>query len=370
MNFPGACPFCSFFCTGLGEGEAGFGRDPSLCPTRRARLARYEGMEPAPLQEGVKVSWEEAFESAADLIRRARLPLVLLSGEASCAAQAAGAALGRALGACVDTPASAFDSAWAWAVADNGLLTGTIGELQGRTLYSWGTEASNTHPRFIDLILSIRHGLQNKPVTQEAAAWLRALQEAGGGVFLAGPGLARQGWVALKELVRLCTDLEEGGWGRWDILRGYEGCNDLGAMHALQTECGYPGSVLFSSADVEFSPLDWSAERLLLSRETDLAIWVGAESWLNPAAEQRLDCVPNVVVSSLPPAWSPTVWLPVRRMGVDGGGVALRLDGVPVYLAPAVEGIGRHMPGDAPHGDAPQDDAPQVIDALRQAICP
>jgi formylmethanofuran dehydrogenase subunit B len=233
-------------------------------------------------------------------------------------------------------------------------------------LVFWGADASSTHPRLqsryaaestvraisvdcqpgrdIDLIRSQRRALKGKPCEKSAHLLLQTFQEAKGGIILAGSGLARQGRAALQELCCLCADLEDGGWGRWEILPLLEGTNSLGAIQALMAVCGFPGSACFTPNRAEFSPLDWSAEHVLLHHWTDLLIWVGAESWLSPTALSKMDAIPNIVVSSRPPDWSPTAWLPVRQFGIDAEGTALRLDGAPVNFTPAFERPGWDMP--------------------------
>ncbi len=365
MIFPGdgtaACPFCGCLCDDLKVITNEQNRLAILphCPKAEAGFAANESSARLPTLEGRPVEWEQAFASANALVRTARQPLVLLTSEASCQAQAAGARLGRRLYAVLDTPASSFDSAWIWALAQSGISTGTLGRLSGKLLVLWGADLAATHPRWqsryapdsldrtitidsqpgqdIDLLRSLRRALKGKTCDEKASHLLQRFREAGGGVIFAGSGLAHQGRAALLELCSLCADLENDGWGRWEILPLMEGSNPLGAIQALLAECGFPASVRSSFEGVEFSPVDWSAEHVILSRWVDLAIWVGNESWLSPPAAEQMSAIQSIVASSRPPGWAPTLWLPVRQLGVDTAGTALRLDGVPVHLTSIIE---------------------------------
>jgi formylmethanofuran dehydrogenase subunit B len=159
---------------------------------------------------------------------------------------------------------------------------------------------------------------------------LNFLSSASDGVILFGADPA--GRVCLSELLGLCMDLENCGLGRWEVLPLLEGSNTAGAAQTLLAECGFPASVRFTSQEAEYSAQEWSAENLLERGEIDLVIWAGAESWLSPAAMEKMNKIPSIVLSCQPPAWTPAAWLRVARFGIESRGTALRLDGIPISL--------------------------------------
>jgi len=322
------------------------------------RALRMSGA-PAATIDGEPADVESALARAAELLRRARHPLVHGFEGATVEDARAAIALADRLGALVSTQSLADAWPGAPAVPLRGASTATLGEIRDRSqvVLVWREDPETTHPRLLDRLgfgsLSAERVLvvvdDRDTATAGRAdlrlAWprehdldalvtLHALQrglpvqagELGGlaerllavphAAFIYGPGLTagvsgQRRALALHELVRaLCHDrhvvtLE---------LLGASGTR--GADDVLAWQSGYTGKVDFASGHPEMvtatEPID------------DVDVTLLVEHGPADAGE--------IALGSLAAGPGVEVWIRTAAAGVSAGGTAHRLDGVPLTL--------------------------------------
>jgi formylmethanofuran dehydrogenase subunit B len=344
------------------------------CPLGAAwfseRMLRPAGA-PAATIRGEPVDVGSALTRAAELLRGARRPLLHGFDGATVEDARAAVALADRLGALVLTERVA--DAWPGAptVPLRGASSATLGEIgdRSRLVVVWREDPETTHPRLLDRLrvgggssatlvvvddrdtaTARRAGVQlrwprerdlealtNLHLLQrglalgpgEPAAELRGLMDRLRGVphaaFVHGPGLAggtggQRRLLVLGELVRaLCHERHV------VTLALPRAAGTRGADDALAWQSGYGRNVDFADGHPELvtstQPLD------------DVDVTVLVEAGPAGAAE--------IAIGSLPPGPDVEVWIRTAAAGVEAGGTAHRLDGVPLTLQAPI-------PGDAP----------------------
>ena len=79
------------------------------------------------------------------------------------------------------------------------------------------------------------------------------------------------------------------------------------------------------------------AAQLIKSGCSDLCLLVGQPRSFSEQTLASLRKVKTILLDPQPPAWKPSLWLPVAQAGIDAPGSMLRLDGLPLRLEPIVE---------------------------------
>ncbi|HTX78526.1 MAG TPA: hypothetical protein VMC62_02610 [Longilinea sp.] len=368
---PFTCPFCNLYCQDLEAPGPGSGKpawQPG-CPLAKASFDRLPLGNPLPRHAGTSLGWDEAFDLARQWLKSARMPLVILTGDASCESQRAGVEFARRLRATVDTPLSRFDLALPLAAIDPGYVTCTLGEVThnaGEVLF-WGCQPEESHPRLLERLgwqekhgmFAIHYGDQSstsndlwlKPgetvafieqarllargevlpaSSPELKSLIDFLTTAQYGVLFYGEALLAEGRHALAELFRLLDDLK--GKGRWHAVSLMPGGNVQGTVEALSRITGFTQTVRFAENGAEFIPQDGGVERILLRNATDLVIFIGQPTGFSPESMKHLEEIPSVTLSSTVPSHK-TLWLPMSQTGIHTDGTMIRLDGVTLPLS-------------------------------------
>jgi formylmethanofuran dehydrogenase subunit B len=369
-----SCPFCNLYCQDLKAPSPGSDKpawQPG-CLLAKASFDRLPEATSLPQHAGAPLDWDEALRQAHRLVQAARMPLVLLSGEASCEAQRAGVELARRLHARTDTPLSHFDFALPFAAIDPGYVTCTLGEAahNADSVLLWGCRPEESHPRLLERLgrtdgrntFTVNYG-DRSPASN--ALWLKPgetipfieqlrllargekpsgslpalaslvdfLTSAQYGVLFYGEELLVEGRHAIAELFHLLDDLK--GQGRWHAVYLSPAGNALGAAEALSRATGFAQTVRFTETGVEFVPQDGNAEEFLRHGATDLVIFVGRPAGLSKESMKHLEEIPSIMLSPTSPAYA-TLWLPVAQPGIHVDGTAIRLDGVMISLSEAL----------------------------------
>jgi formylmethanofuran dehydrogenase subunit B len=303
-------------------------------------------------------------------LRQARQPLILIGDRVSWEAQRAAVRLGKLRQACIDTPASARGAERVRATAEAGLFACTLGEIRSQAdrLLFWDFDQHQSQPRFweryiqgfagrmigvnsrlpntgrvsqehvsleprskgqfIDQLRLLSKGISSNatPAAQAVFAELRAAHY---GILILGEREQPSGEAAWGQWQALLQGLSEPG-RRWFTIQLEQGANRSGAREALLSETGYPCAVRCRLEGCDLSLDEWSAESLLLRHEADLVLQIGGVDWLSPPAYDRLSRIKTVVFGPARPRFAPAAWLPVAAFGIQSGGHALRMDGVPV----------------------------------------
>jgi formylmethanofuran dehydrogenase subunit B len=385
------CGGCGLVCddiTAVVGDDGGLERLERTCPLGDAWFAeRVAPAAPPARLDGREVPLEEALDQAADVLARARVPLVYGLGQASCETQRAAVALAEALGAVIDPAGPLLDGSSGLAYQARGASTATLGEVRDRAeiVVVWRADPVTTHPRLFERLrlpdpsrelvvvdarptATAEHAdtFVELPADRDVEAlWtLRALvgetpvadppgPEPALGALAARLRGCRNGAIlhhlrghvealALNALVRdLCRATHV-----VSVTLRHE-ANAAGAEDVLAWQTGYPAAVSFATGHPRASPGELSAAALLERGDADAALVVGSDprDHLPPAAAERLRSIPVVSVDArdTATAGAARVAFTTAASGVHRPGVVHRLDGVPVpWRAP----LGSSRPSD------------------------
>jgi formylmethanofuran dehydrogenase subunit B len=333
------------------------------------RIRRLVGTPSATI-DGEATDVESALTRAAELLRRARRPLVHGFDGATVEDARAAVALADRLGALVSTGAVSGPWPGAPAVPLRGASTATLGEIRERSqlVVIWREDPETTHPRLLERLgfdggaertlvvvddadtatagrarvrlrwarerdleaLTILHALTRTrpPATvpageldQPLSGLLERVRAVRHVAFVYGEGLTagaggQRRALALHELIRALCHERHAVTLALPRAAGTRSADDVVAWQS-----GYGGNVDFASGHPELvtatQPLDDVDVRLLLDSAG--------------AAE--------IAIGSLPPGRDVHVWIRTAAAGVSATGTAHRLDGVPLALqAPEPDG--------------------------------
>jgi formylmethanofuran dehydrogenase subunit B len=334
---------------------------------------------PAATVDGEPAEVGAALTRAAELLRRARRPLIYGFDDATLEDARAAVALADRLGALVLTDEVAAIWPGAPALPLRGATTATLGEIRDRSrvLVIWREDPETTHPRLLerlglgadtstervlivvddrdtptaaratlrldwprerdlDALVTLHALVREAAVTGDLDARLATLLEhieaAPHVAFIHGPGLTcdqggQRRALALYELARSLSQT------RHVVTMALpRAVGTTGAQDALAWQTGYAANVDLASGHPELFAATQPTEGV------DVAVRIGGAPELLAAG------VAEIALCSLPPEQSespPAVSIRTAAPGVEAKGTAHRLDGVPLTLqAP--------MPGDAP----------------------
>src|SRR2546426_570261 len=276
------------------------------CPLGRAWFA--DGSVPRETRSsGKTVAPDVALADAAKLLGRAERPLVYLAPDISCETQRAAVAVADRLGALLDSP-TAEVAAGILASQRRGRAGATLGEIRQRAdlVVFWGVDPADRYPRYASRYAVDPTGLHHHPDRAEA---LIALAQA-----LNGPARCA------------LSSLRAGG-------------NRSGADAVATWQTGFPFAVDFAPGYPCYRPHAGAA--VLLGRgEIDVALLVGSPAGVPPAVAAALGQVTTIAigprVSAAP--FRPKVAIDTGVAGIHEGGIAFRMDDVPLPPRPALPG--------------------------------
>jgi formylmethanofuran dehydrogenase subunit B len=323
------------------------------------------GAGPVASIEGREVSVEEAADAAAAILREARAPLVYGLGAVSIEAQRQAVALAEAAGAILD-PAGAAGAGLAYQAI--GSSTATFGEIRDRAelVVVWRADPAATNPRLLGRLrvgsrpLVVVDG-ERTATAEEADAFvaldaardfeaLWALRALVTGAPLDRDRLGELPVDDLAERLRAARHVAflHGALDELEALALFSLVRDLsrdrhavtlsvradgnarGAEDVLAWQTGFPAAVSFARAHPRANPGELSAAALVARGEIDAALVIG-----NDALERLpgLRDLPTVVVArDTATATAARIAFATAVDGIEVGGTAHRMDGVPVPL--------------------------------------
>lgn len=345
----------------------------------------------APLVNGRPVDYKTAIHRAAEILARAKSPLVCGLSRVDSLAQRRATAIADSLGALLDSEASRRHAARLRAVQMLGEVTCTYGEIAGRSelIVYWGANPARRQPRHAeryalrqasDFVTGARHCVLISSESNETDAWatetirlaagsdlaassiLRALvrgiaidpdlAEQQTGVPLATwQGLAERmassqygallygeqitgradGHLVVESLINLAIELNE--HTRFVSMGLAAEGNATGADEALTWTTGYPSAIRFSETGPRHYFNEYGAEALLARKEVDAALVVGQFDLFSDSARRHLNAIPSVVLDwRQPDDLASVVFLSIAIPGIESGGTAYRGDGVPLPI--------------------------------------
>jgi len=340
---------------------------------------------------GRPCSLDEAAEGAAELLTRARLPLVYGLVESTVEAQRQAAGLADLLRGILDTAASASHAGSTAAYERLGLLTASLGEVRRRAqlVAFWGCDPEEAHPGFcqryaparpgrvriavdvgdargpadvderlaippdreIDALLALRAFVRGRrvepPAAKGSALSLEGLRALAGRLTACGygailsdgdPPATRRNPERALALAALVRDAHRKTRLRLVGVRAPG--NAVGAESVLTWQTGFPSAISFARGHPRYGPGEFDAETVLLREDVDAALVVGVDpaARLSREALQRLSQIPTVRIAGADAAGDAgaRVLLSVAPFRETAGRV-YRMDGVALRQRPLVD---------------------------------
>jgi len=356
---------------------------------------------PFALIEGKPATTEEAIEAAAQILAKARFPVLYGMSDTTCEAQRVVVSIADMIGGTADTTTSVCHGPSGIAFQSVGESTASLGEIKNRAdlVIFWGGNPAEAHPRLFAryavtakgmyvpngrkdrtvVLVDVRRTqsapvadifIQVKPKTDFEVLWaLRALvkgrkidpaieertgvslgvledlvarmKKARYGVILFGMGLTmtRGRHFNAGALLALATDLNQFTHFVAAPVRGHG--NVTGADNVMSWQTGFPFGVNFSRGYPRFNPGEWTTVDLLSRGEADAAMIIASDPASNfpkPAIEH----LKRIPVITLDPKTTVTsqlarVAFTTATYGINVPGTVYRMDNVPITLRPAFE---------------------------------
>jgi formylmethanofuran dehydrogenase subunit B len=334
---------------------------------------------------GHAVSLEAALTQAATILTQARRPLVYLAAELSCETQRAAVGIADRLRAVLDSTTSEIAAA-VLAAQRRGRATATLGELRQRAdlVVFWGVDPAQRYPRYTSryavarqsrTVVAVDVGGHRGPGDADARVIISADVEVDAlGVMRAiARGHALPDVPALRPAVELARrmmqaqyvalvhdaepdgtpadlppDRAEGLIALAQALNGPTRCalstlraggNRSGADAVVTWQTGFPCAVDFSRGYPSYRPHDGAAA-LVARREIDAMLLIGSPGSVPEPVARGLASVPTVAIGpyASAAAFEPAVAVDTGVAGIHEGGMAFRMDDVPLPLRPSVAG--------------------------------
>ena len=341
-----------------------------------------------------EVSWDEAFDKAAEILINAKRPLLYGFSSTECEAQSKGVELAELLGGILDNTASVCHGPSLLAIQDVGAPMATLGEFKNRAdlVIFWGSNPVHAHPRHLGRYSEFVRGyfrkdgrydryivvvdprnthtaqiadlyVQIKP--NEDYELINAIRAMLRGVELDEKEISGVPMEKIKELVKILKTCNFGviffGMGLTHSLAHHRNIdaaislvrelndhtkfllmpmrghyNVTGANTVFAWNTGYAYSIDFSKGYPRYNPGEFSAVDLLMRDEIDTSLIVASD----PASSFPAASVKNLFkhpLISIEPHETPTsvnadINFPAAIAGIECEGTAYRMDKVPIRL--------------------------------------
>lgn len=374
----------------------------NACVLGRAWFKEHGGNESRPfaLIEGREASTEEAIEASAQILAKARFPLIYGLSDTTCEAQRQAVAIADMIGGNIDTTTSVCHGPSGMAFEGVGESTATLGEIRNRAdlLVFWGGNPAESHPRLFTrytvtakgmyvpngrkdrtvVLVDVRRSpsaavadifVQVKPQRDFEVLWaLRALvkgrrvdpaiEQVTGvplatledlaqrmkncrfGALLFGMGLTmtRGRHFNSGALLALATDLNEYTHFVAKPVRGHG--NVTGADNVVSWQTGFPFGVNLGRGYPRFNPGEFTSVDLLGRGEADAALIIAADPAANfpQSAIEHLRRIPVIVLDPKTTHTSKLarVAITTATYGINVPGTVYRMDDVAISLRPAL----------------------------------
>ena len=341
-----------------------------------------------------EVSWDEAIEKAAEILAKAKRPLLYGFSSTECEAQSKGVELAEILGGILDNTASVCHGPTILAEQDVGVPTSTLGEYKNRAdlVIFWGSNPVHAHPRHLGRYSEFVRGYfrkdgrndrfivvvdpRNTHTAQIADLYIQvnpnedyelmnAIRAMLRGVELDDEEISGVPMEQIKELVNILKSCNYGviffGMGLTQTLAHHRNIdtaicltrelndhtkflitpmrghyNVAGANQVFSWNVGYAYSIDFSKGYPRYNPGEFSAVEVFMKNQVDASLIVASD----PASNFPAPAVKNMFkhpLISIEPHKTPTsmfadVNLPPAIAGIETEGTAYRMDSVPLRL--------------------------------------
>ena len=398
------CTYCGCLCDDieLHTENRQIVRARRACTLGRAWFCGHQGISrhPETLVDGRPAAMDVALSAAAEILRRADLPLVYGLGNSTTESQRAAIELAEEIGGIVDSHTSLTHGPSKIGAQLVGKVTCTLGEVRNRAdlLIYWGSNPVETHPRHLtkytftpkgrhvpggrhdrtmvvvdvretlsaraaDHFLQVRQGVDFELLTVlkalvkdqpfdsrlveasgvtlgELTDLVERMKRARFGVFFYGTGLTQTRGKHMNVAAILSLTAAMNAHTKFVAMPMRDYGNEAGADNALSWLTGYPFGVDFARGYPRSNPGEFTAADLLARREADAALIVAADPWrtMPRAALEHLERIPHVVIgrSRDCPRRTTRVHFTAASPGIDTTGTAYRMDKVPLPMRPAL----------------------------------
>jgi formylmethanofuran dehydrogenase subunit B len=404
-NYDVVCPFCGTLCDDL-EVDIDIKEDKIIEVRNACQIgtkkffssnpSSHRYTAPRIREKGSlkKVSWDEAIDKAADILVKAKRPLLYGFSSTECEAQSKGVELGELLGGVLDNTASVCHGPSLLAIQDVGAPMSTLGEFKNRAdlVIFWGSNPVHAHPRHLGRYSEFVRGYfrkdgrndrfivvvdpRNTHTAQIADLYIpvkpgedyelvNAIRAVLRGVELDEKEVSGVSMDKIKELVNILKSCKFGviffGMGLTHSLAHHRNIdaaisltrelndhtkfllmpmrghyNVTGANTVFTWNTGYAYSIDFSKGYPRYNPGEFSSVDLLMRDEVDAALIVASDPASNFPAASVKNMFKHPLIA-IEPHETPTsafadVVLPAAFAGIETEGTAYRMDKVPIRL--------------------------------------
>ena len=395
------CPFCGVTCDDLEvHVEDGQIREvKNACVLGRDTFLHHLKGLATPRIDGKAATVDACIEAAAEILARAKYPLIYGLDSTELHAQRKAIELADLIGANIDHTSSICHAPSLQAVQTVGLPTCTMGEVKNRAdvVIFWGCNPAEAHPRHPTRFSVTAKGMftpqgrkdrtiihvdvRKTPSTRMADAFIQIkphsdyeifsvltalvkghdldVAEVGGvpmeewrrlvalmkdadyGILHWGMGLTmtRGKYLNIVAALRLCQELHRFTKFQGAPLRGHG--NVVGMAQVLTWQTGFPFAVNLSRGYPRFNPGEFSVADLLARGEVDAALIIGADAVGN-LPKQAAEHITSIPLICVDPKESETtrvakIVIPAAQAGVAATGVAYRMDHIPLPMKKVVD---------------------------------
>ena len=395
------CPFCGTLCDDL-EVVVDDGRIVDVknaCVLGKATYLHHEGGLATPRIHGEPAQLEECLQKAAELLAKAKYPLIYGLASTESRAQRKAVELADLLGANIDQTSSVCHGPSAQAIQTVGVPSCTVGEVKNRAdlVLFWGCNPTEAHPRhpsrysvtakglftphgkkdrtvvhvdvrptsssrMADVFLQIKPNSDYEVLSalsallkgymldvlevggvpvEEWQALLEMIKNSKFGILYWGMGITmtRGKYLNVVALLRFAQELNRFTKFLAAPMRGHG--NVVGSAQVLTWQTGYPFGVNLSRGYPRYNPGEFTVVELLTRREVDAALIIASDpiAHLPGEAAQHLKAIPVIAID---PKESETtriaeVVIPTAQAGISAEGIAYRMDHVPLPLKKVVD---------------------------------
>lgn len=399
------CSFCGCLCDDiLVDIEDGrVKRVRHACRLGAAKIMGHDRIKAPMIRRNgllAEVSYQEAYDRAADILLCAKHPLLYGWASTVCEAQKKGVLLAEEVGGVLDSTATVCHGPSVIGIEEKGMAGATLGQIKNRAdlIVFWGCNPAEAHPRHslryssnvcgmftpegrkgrkvvvvdvretrtaknADRFVLIKPGSDYEVISAlrmlvagkgdsvpdevegvpkaELASLVELLKSARFGAFFFGLGMthSRGRYKNIDNALSLVADLNAHTKFVVMPMRGHYNVGGMGQVMAWSS--GFPMSVDYSRGVPYFNPGETAACDVLARHDADAALVIASDPVSN-FPRPIVDYLARIPVIQIDPYENPTtlfaeVVIPTAVAGVEAEGTAYRMDGVSLRMRKLVD---------------------------------
>jgi formylmethanofuran dehydrogenase subunit B len=390
------CSFCGCLCDDITVDveDDQIKRVRHACRLGASKIMGHERLKAPMIREKgelKEVGYQEAYDRAAQILLRAKKPLLYGWASTVCEAQKVGILLAEEVGGVLDTTATVCHGPSVIGIEEKGLPGATLGQVKNRadTIVFWGCNPAEAHPRHslryssnvcgrftpegrsgrriivvdvrqtrtaknADMFVLVQPGSDYEVISalrmlvagkgdlvpavvggvprEDLAKLADMLKSAKFGAIFFGLGIthSRGRYKNIDNALSLVTELNAHTKFVIMPMRGHY--NVAGIGQALAWSSGFPMSVDYTRGMPYFSPGETAACDVLARKDADAALIIAADAASN-FPRSTVETLSRIPVIQIDPYENPTtllseVVIPSAIAGVEVEGTAYRMDGL------------------------------------------